>query len=289
MDSRNRLWWVMGGVALLLVVVLTGGLYWLRPVDSVARADLALPRPRQDAQPFEYVAVPGASVASAPEAAPDAAPAPAEDAAARSQPLPAHQPRPRVTLDTQAPASPAATPEVRAIATTNARSGAAPAVAAPAIATPAAEVKRSVPLAKLAPKSPLHEFWVQVGSFASRARATALEQRLSDPGHRQSRHHPANRYGGVLPGARRSLRQSRRGAEISCLGAAGGWHGRQLYLGSAQRPRLIRPPAVRRRCAGDAGYCATRRATGPPHCRRRSAPGAAQCSAATRAAGDRRC
>jgi cell division septation protein DedD len=189
MDSRNRLWWVMGGVALLLVVVLTGGLYWLRPVDSVARADLALPRPRQDAQPFEYVAVPGASVASAPEAAPDAAPAPAvavaapaEDAAARSQPLPAHQPRPRVTLDTQAPASPAATPEVRAIATTSARSGAAPAVAAPAIATPAAEVKRSVPLAKLAPKSPLHEFWVQVGSFASRARATALEQRLSDQG-----------------------------------------------------------------------------------------------------------
>ena len=183
MDSRNRLWWVMGGVALLLVVVLTGGLYWLRPVDSVARADLALPRPRQDAQPFEYVAVPGASVASAPEAAPDAAPAPAEDAAARSQPLPAHQPRPRVTLDTQAPASPAATPEVRAIATTSARSGAAPAVlAAPAIATPAAAVKRSVPLAKLAPKSPLHEFWVQVGSFASRARATALEQRLSDQG-----------------------------------------------------------------------------------------------------------
>ena len=185
MDSRNRLWWVMGGVALLLVVVLTGGLYWLRPVDSVARADLALPRPQQDAQPFEYVAVPGASVASAPATALAAAPAaaPAEDAAAPSQPLPAHQPRPRVTLDTQAPASPAATPEVRAIATTSARSGAAPAVlAAPAIATPAAAVKRSVPLAKLAPKSPLHEFWVQVGSFASRARATALEQRLSDQG-----------------------------------------------------------------------------------------------------------
>ena len=185
MDSRNRLWWVMGGVALLLVVVLTGGLYWLRPVDSVARADLALPRPQQDAQPFEYVAVPGASVASAPATALAAAPAaaPAEDAAAPSQPLPAYQPRPRVTLDTQAPASPAATPEVRAIATTSARSGAAPAVlAAPAIATPAAAVKRSVPLAKLAPKSPLHEFWVQVGSFASRARASALEQRLSDQG-----------------------------------------------------------------------------------------------------------
>ena len=63
MDSRNRLWWVMGGVALLLVVVLTGGLYWLRPVDSVARADLALPRPARDAQPFEFVATPGVSAA----------------------------------------------------------------------------------------------------------------------------------------------------------------------------------------------------------------------------------
>ena len=208
MDSRNRLWWVMGGVALLLVVVLTGGLYWLRPVDSVARADLALPRPAQDAQPFEFVATPG--VAAAPErpagetpagapaaaeaavtadtepASPFAAappPAADEESAPGSRQVAVRQPRPRITLDTQEPASPAAapaaTPEVRAIATTGARTGTA---AAPAVAAPAAEAKRSVPLAKLAPKLPLHEFWVQVGSFASRARANALEQRLSDQG-----------------------------------------------------------------------------------------------------------
>ena len=218
MDSRNRLWWVMGGVALLLVVVLTGGLYWLRPVDSVARADLALPRPAQDAQPFEFVATPGVSAAperptgetptGEPAAAgtagtpdtPDtsdtpgtpgtlpASPLAAESAAAGQAAADARavadrQPKPRITLDTQEPASsaatPAAAPEVRAIATTSARTGSAD---APAVAAPAAEAKRSVPLAKLAPKLPLHEFWVQVGSFASRARANALEQRLSDHG-----------------------------------------------------------------------------------------------------------
>lgn len=207
MDSRNRLWWVMGGVALLLVVVLTGGLYWLRPVDSVARADLALPRPTRDAQPFEFVATPGVSAAAElpagetaggePAAADTADTAPAsslaaaspapEEAAADSRQVAARQPKPRITLDTQEPAgaaaTPAAAPEVRAIATTGARSGSA---GAPAVPASAVEAKRSVPLAKLAPKLapklPLHEFWVQVGSFASRARANALEQRLSDHG-----------------------------------------------------------------------------------------------------------
>ena len=198
MDARNRLWWVMGGVALLLVVVLTGGLYWLRPVDSVARADLALPRPQQDARAFEFVATPGAAVPAGPApgdppagaaAAAGARAAPAGDQAAEStQPLSGERPKPRVTLETQEPASPAAAPEVRAIATTSARTGTAadPAPAAPAAqpaaAAPATVEKRTVPLAKLAPTAPLHEFWVQVGSFASRARATALGQRLSDHG-----------------------------------------------------------------------------------------------------------
>ena len=206
MDSRNRLWWVMGGVALLLVVVLTGGLYWLRPVDSVARADLALPRPQQDAQAFEYVATPGAALAARPAdgETPAGEPAGAEvvqasgvavaapsaaDSADSPRQGPARQPRPRITLDTQEPATaaaaPAAAPEVRAIATNSVSSGAPAAstpAAAPAVAAPAATAKRSVALGKLAPTLPLHEFWVQVGSFASRARANALEQRLSDQG-----------------------------------------------------------------------------------------------------------
>ena len=191
----------MGGAAILLVVVLTGGLYWLRPVDSVARADLALPRPLRDARPFEFVATPG--VSAGPERTdPGAAERSTTDAAAASSiavaapsgtesdsganQLPAHQPRPRVRLETQEPPSPAAAPEVRAIATTSARPVSATAsdsaAPAPAIAATAAEERRPAPLAKLTPTSPLHEFWVQVGSFASRTRATALGQRLSDHG-----------------------------------------------------------------------------------------------------------
>ena len=204
MDSRNRLWWVMGGVALLLVVVLTGGLYWLRPVDRT-RADFALPRPQRGGVPLEYIAQPE-SVVAAPQSADAADPnstRPGPEAAAipaagilESAPEPAlaqQLPTPRVTVDTPPPASPAATPEVRASPTSEVRGTtvAAPAAAArtpmsvktaaPA-ATAVAVTKRTAPVAKLAPSSPLHEFWVQVGSFASRTRADALGQRLSDQG-----------------------------------------------------------------------------------------------------------
>ena len=212
MDSRNRLWWVMGGVGLLLVVVLTGGLYWLSPVDTTARTDLALPRLRDGTASFEYVAGQSVSVqglhgaaagtlegehqgavtspgveGGAAEAAGNPtgsgvrhrAVAPDDTAAA-----PMRQPIPRVTVDTQAPATPAATPAVRAIPTSGARTAAAPATTGsssrPAAVRPAAV--RAAPLAKLAPLAPLREFWVQVGSFASRSRANALGQRLSDQG-----------------------------------------------------------------------------------------------------------
>ena len=219
MDSRNRLWWVMGGVGLLLVVVLTGGLYWLRPVDPAARAGLALPRPRQEVAPFEYVApepaasehTAGATGEAAPQAAgPETAtgtavaraPAGSSDDAAQSA-LPAGeqaaatpQPIPRVTLETRSPASPDAAPAVRTIPTagTSVAGTASPAPAArqvtlrstPATAgSTAASVPatgRSVALAKLEPAAPFREFWVQVGSFASRNRADALGQRLSDQG-----------------------------------------------------------------------------------------------------------
>ena len=206
MDSRNRLWWVMGGVALLLVVVLTGGLYWLRPVDSIARADFTLPRPGRGGEPFEYVASGSASTAQQAGDASDpkstltglepAVPAdgvlesrPETSPAQRQSPV-QQQPKPRVTVDTPAPASTAAPPEVRAIPTSEVR--AAPAatartptsvrIGAPAATAVAPVTRRTVPMAKLAPSSPLHEFWVQVGSFASRTRADALGQRLSDQG-----------------------------------------------------------------------------------------------------------
>jgi len=208
MDSRNRLWWVMGGVGLLLVVVLTGGLYWLSPVDSTARNDLALPRMRDGTAAFQYVAAHSVSMQegratagagtlagadqgtltgqgvdgnpTGTEIRPTAA---AGDAAAAA---PVGQPIPRVTVDMQAPATPAKPPAVRAIPTGGARTAATPAADDDSSATNGSSARpatvRAAPLAKLTPSSPLREFWVQVGSFASRSRADALGQRLSDQG-----------------------------------------------------------------------------------------------------------
>lgn len=210
MDSRNRLWWVIGGVGLLLVVVLTGGLYWLSPVDSTARNDLALPRMRDGTAAFQYVAahsvstqarhgtagagtlagadqgtltpqgVDGGGSTPAPALGPTAA---AGDAPAAA---PVRQPTPRVTVDMQTPATPTTTPAVRAIPTSGARTAATPAAGHGSTVTTGSTARpatvRPAPLAKLTPAAPLREFWVQVGSFASRSRADALGQRLSDQG-----------------------------------------------------------------------------------------------------------
>ena len=208
MDSRNRLWWGIGGVGLLLVVVLSGGLYWLSPVDSTARDDLALPRMRDGRAVFQYVAAHSASMQER-RSAPDAGTltgtdqatltgqgvdgaatgievrptAGAGDAAAAA---PVRQPIPRVTVDMQTPATPATTPAVRAIPTSGARTAATPTAGDDSSATTSSSTRpatvRPAPLAKLTPSAPLREFWVQVGSFASRSRADALGQRLSNQG-----------------------------------------------------------------------------------------------------------
>ena len=210
MDSRNRLWWVMGGVGLLLVVVLTGGLYWLSPVDSTARNDLALPRMRDGAAAFQYVAAhsvstqegrgtvgadtlvgadqdtPAAQAVDGALDRPDTAVRPTAAAGDATAAAPVPQPIPRVTVDMQTPSTPATTPAVRAIPTSGARAAAAPAAGRGSSATTGSSARpatvRPAPLAKLTPTAPLREFWVQVGSFASRSRANALGQRLSDQG-----------------------------------------------------------------------------------------------------------
>ena len=199
MDSRNRLWWVIGGVGLLLVVVLTGGLFWLSPVDSAAPVDdLALPPRQQGTAAFEYVA--GQAASGADGQAATAAGAGARDTQAAftggavavassdgAEPTaPAARAVPRITVDQPAPATVAAAPAVRAIPTSSARTTPAPAAArTPAAASPRPEpvAVRAVPApAALTPAAALQEFWVQVGSFASRKRADDLGQRLSDQG-----------------------------------------------------------------------------------------------------------
>lgn len=196
MDSRNRLWWVIGGVGLLLVVVLTGGLFWLSPVDSAAPVDdLALPPRQQGTAAFEYVAGQAASGAEGQAAAGAGARATqagftgAAVAVASSDgaepTAPVARAVPRITVDQAAPATVAAAPAVRAIPTSSARTTAAPAAArTPAAASPRPEpvAVRAVPAPALTPAASLQEFWVQVGSFASRKRADDLGQRLSDQG-----------------------------------------------------------------------------------------------------------
>jgi len=209
----------MGGVGLLLVVVLTGGLYWLSPMDTTARNDLALPRLRDGNVSFEYVAghsvsMQGERGTAAADTVAGAAPDPltasgdkggahgvagnltgsASDAGGRSTAVarddtataPARQPTPRVTVDTQAPARPATAPAVRSIPTGGARTVVTPATGHNAPSASGSSTRpaavRAAPLAKLTPAAPLREFWVQVGSFASRSRADALGQRLSDQG-----------------------------------------------------------------------------------------------------------
>ena len=151
MDSRNRLWWVMGGVGLLLVVVLTGGLYWLSPVDSTARNDLALPRMRDGTVSFEYVAAHSVSMqerhgttgagalAGAEQGTLNTSdtavhpPAVAGDATAAA---PVRQPIPRVTVDIQAPVAP----------TTPRPSGRSPpAVPAPPLPPPSIAIRPPLP------------------------------------------------------------------------------------------------------------------------------------------------
>lgn len=201
----------MGGVGLLLVVVLTGGLFWLSPVDPAARTDPAQPLAQPSTAAFEYVAgepaaraaagggegqsqVTGSGLGVGVEVAGSDAAAGAHGAAAGAADPAAAPSRalPRVTLAEPAPATPAAAPAVRAITTSSARTDTARANVAPAAAvrtpspapavTPAAEpAPARTTLAKLTPPA-LHEFWVQVGSFASRQRADALGRRLGDQG-----------------------------------------------------------------------------------------------------------
>ena len=56
MDSQNRIWWVIGSVSLLAIVVLVGGLYWLRPSGNFDLVNSQLPlQKEQSFDPFEYV------------------------------------------------------------------------------------------------------------------------------------------------------------------------------------------------------------------------------------------
>ncbi len=188
MDLRYRLWGVVAGASVLLVVVLAGGLYWLRPAAAVTRAGGDPWRPlARPSEMFEYVSdqstpvqptvAVGAPVVAdavtADAAAPEAGrpqesrnavatePAPRQEAAPASAPAPAPAPAPR--RDARSPAAEVQSPKA-----------ALPAPRPVEQAAPAPEPARA--------QLPLKPFWIQVGSFVSHGRALALGEQLSRQG-----------------------------------------------------------------------------------------------------------
>ena len=180
MDAQKILW-AVAGVGLLAVVVLSGGLYLLRPREAgeVQQAAAAvIPPPGFDA--FEFVRgtdpIPGIVTPVVPDdvviviggrdAQPDA---PTISLGSEDQ-RPAAVSRPQiVTQPTVVQPAPAAVRVNPAMA---------PAASAPVV-RPAAATARPAPAAAAA--SP-YEFWIQVGSFASQALASTLSDQLGREG-----------------------------------------------------------------------------------------------------------
>ena len=199
MAESQRLWWVIGSVALLFVVVLAGGLYWLRPQPAAIGAGVSS---SGAFDPYEFVrggdASPGLLPAEqvdvgSPESAlsgslgvrigeavteeqderetsrlsdagSDGSVAIRRPVAAATDPTPSI----RTISATAAVAARVATQPDLAREATAAGSGRAASEPRPSLAAP------------LAP--PTVEYWIQVASFTSRGRADTVDQQLRDLG-----------------------------------------------------------------------------------------------------------
>jgi DedD protein len=197
MEGKKALW-VVFSIALVLVVILAGGLFLLRPRQAKP-VEAAAPAPRPSIQgydPYEYVR--GAS--EPPGLAPTPAepqpslivvgekPGSASGAPAPSEPLETAPPPPKSALALQpqplvasVPAKAEPRPAVKPAADL-----AVPAArpAAKAAAKPAARVVAKA-AAKPAPKpkaARVTEYWIQAGSFSSASRADEVTRSLEERG-----------------------------------------------------------------------------------------------------------
>ena len=200
MAESQRLWWVIGSVALLVVVVLAGGLYWLRPQPSPAGEEVTA---SGAFDPYEFVrggdASPGllaldeaAAVGSLEPNSPDSlglgigevatgveqtavGTSRLSDAAGegtvsiRRPPAPAGEARPSSAA---AAALPAAVE----------RTTGAPEASGPRETATASQAREARASAAAAPSTPSIEYWIQVASFTSRARADSVDRQLRDLG-----------------------------------------------------------------------------------------------------------
>lgn len=169
--DTQRILWAVVAVSLLVIIVLAGGLYFLRPRGAEA-TEVAVTEPDESAfDPFEYVRsdqeTPG--LQETPESP-------------RQVTLVVGDVQSQASTSTESPMTgPASTPQTLQTAPT-------PAVVTP---SPASVSRAPVPTTSAPAPAPApapratgdFQYWIQVGSFSSRSRADDLYKQLADLGH----------------------------------------------------------------------------------------------------------
>lgn len=172
--DTQRILWAVVAVSLLVIIVLAGGLYFLRPRGAEA-TEVAVTEPEESAfDPFDHVRS-------------DQGPPGLQETA--------ESPR-QVTLvvgDVHSQASSESPMTGQASTPQTSQTAPAPAVVTPATVTPSSVSRAPVPAATPATPAPAparapraigdFQYWIQVGSFSSRSRADDLRELLADLGY----------------------------------------------------------------------------------------------------------
>lgn len=194
--DTQRVLWAVVAVSLLVVVVLAGGLYFLRPRGAQEAEITVTYADGSPFDPFEYVRddqeTPGLIDSTEPTRqvslvvgdldAPAASPA-FPDTSGRLTPRAAPSSASSLPVASSLPAasSPSAAPAPAAAAPAPSRT-AQPAATRPA--APVAAAPAPTPAPAPAPRAAGgHQYWIQVGSFSSRSRADDLYKLLSGQGY----------------------------------------------------------------------------------------------------------
>ncbi len=167
--DTQRILWAVVAVSLLVIIVLAGGLYFLRPRGAEA-TEVAVTEPDESAfDPFEYVRsdqeTPGLQESTE---------------SSRQVTLVVGDVQSQASTESQASGD-APTPRTPAVPT--------PSAVTPAAVTPAPVAKAPVPAPSPAAPAPApratgdFQYWIQVGSFSSRSRADDLHKQLGDLGY----------------------------------------------------------------------------------------------------------
>jgi DedD protein len=172
--EKHRILWVIFSLSLFLVVILAGGLYFLRPETQAASPDTARTASSADQfDPFEFVK-------GTPEL-PGLAPG-TEDKAADELILVVGEPEAEgsAVIEVEKPVPAAESPRALPVARAPQERPAPGQTPAPPVSKPA---PASAPERKAAPREVrVIEYWIQTGSYQSHSRAEAVAVNLSERG-----------------------------------------------------------------------------------------------------------